>query len=172
MSRSISLLIDCNGVFFSSWRLELMKLNQMKINWLIIYWWVDKLTHFLFDWLFDLLITWSQELTLESCWIAPPMRPTIGTKADTNHTTDSSSPPTRWSSVNMINIETSRTEFGHQMRSGDPPAYLSLNCFKWHTFLFLMLYCLNSAQFSENQPVCDGPIDRRTDRRTDGHTLL
>ena len=44
--------------------------------------------------------------------------------------------------------------------------------FKWHTFLFLMLYCLNSAQFSENQPVCDGPIDRRTDRRTDGHTLL
>ena len=39
---------------------------------------------------------------------------------------------------------------------------------KWHTFLFLMLFCSNLAYFSKIQLVCDGP----TDRRTDGHTLL
>ena len=51
---------------------------------------------------------------------------------------------------------------------------------KWHTFLFLMLFCSNSAHFSEIQLVCDGPTDGRTDGRTDGptdgptdgHTLL
>ena len=44
--------------------------------------------------------------------------------------------------------------------------------FKWHTFLFLMLFCSISAHFSEIQLVCDGRTDRPTDRRTDGHTLL
>ena len=38
--------------------------------------------------------------------------------------------------------------------------------FKWHTFLFLMLFCSNSAHFLEVQLVCD----RRTDGRTDGPT--
>ena len=47
--------------------------------------------------------------------------------------------------------------------SGELPAYLS---FKWHTFLFLMLFCSNSAYFSEIQLVCDGPTDGRTDGRT------
>ena len=35
--------------------------------------------------------------------------------------------------------------------------------FKWHTFLFLMLFCWNSAHFSEIQFVCDLPTDGRTD---------
>ena len=39
---------------------------------------------------------------------------------------------------------------------------------KWHTFLFLMQFCSNSAHFSEIKLVCDG----RTDGRTDIHTLL
>ena len=46
--------------------------------------------------------------------------------------------------------------------------------FKWHTFLFLMLFCSDSAHFSEIQLVCDrptdGPTDGRTDRPTDGRT--
>ena len=42
--------------------------------------------------------------------------------------------------------------------------------FKWHTFLFLMLFCSNLAHFTEIQLVCDGPTDRRTDRRTNGPT--
>ena len=41
---------------------------------------------------------------------------------------------------------------------------------RWHTFLFLMLFCSNSAHFSEIQLVCDGPTDGRTDGRTDGPT--
>ena len=41
---------------------------------------------------------------------------------------------------------------------------------KWHTFLFLMLFCSNSAHFSEIQLVCDGPTDGRTDGWTDGPT--
>ena len=49
---------------------------------------------------------------------------------------------------------------------------VSKSSFKLHTFLFLMLFCSNSAHFSEIQLVCDGRTDRRTDRRTDGHTLL
>ena len=43
--------------------------------------------------------------------------------------------------------------------------------FKWHTFLFLMLFCsilLISQKF--NSCVTDGPTDGRTDRRTDRRT--
>ena len=40
--------------------------------------------------------------------------------------------------------------------------------FKWHTILFLMLFCSKLAHFSEIQLVWD----RRTDGPTDGHTLL
>ena len=43
--------------------------------------------------------------------------------------------------------------------------------FKWHSFMFLMLFCSNSAHFSEIQLVCDLQTDGRTDgwrvRRTD-----
>ena len=64
---------------------------------------------------------------------------------------------------------------GHQMRSGE--LYAS---FLWHTFMFLMLFCSNSAHCSEIQLVCDGPTNERTDGRTDrptdgqtdGYTLL
>ena len=42
--------------------------------------------------------------------------------------------------------------------------------FKWHTFLFLMLFCSNSAHFSEIQLVCDRRTDGRTDGKTDGRT--
>ena len=46
--------------------------------------------------------------------------------------------------------------------------------FNWHTFLFLMLFCSNSAYFSEIRLVCGGrtdrPTDRPTNRRTDGRT--
>ena len=42
--------------------------------------------------------------------------------------------------------------------------------FKWHTFLFLMPFCSNSAHFSEIQLVCDGRTDLPTDGRTDGPT--
>ena len=38
--------------------------------------------------------------------------------------------------------------------------------FKWHTFLFLMLFCSNLAYFTEIELVCDGRTDRRTDGRT------
>ena len=41
---------------------------------------------------------------------------------------------------------------------------------RWHTFLFLMLFCSNSPHFLEIQLVCDGPTNRRTDGRTDGPT--
>ena len=36
--------------------------------------------------------------------------------------------------------------------------------FKWHSFMFPMLFCLNSAHFLQIQLVCEG--------RTDGHALL
>ena len=39
--------------------------------------------------------------------------------------------------------------------------------FKWHTFLFLMLFCSNLAHFSEIQLVCDGRTDGPTDGPTD-----
>ena len=42
--------------------------------------------------------------------------------------------------------------------------------FKWHTILFLMLFCSNLAHFSEIQLVCDRRTDRRSDGRTDGRT--
>ena len=42
--------------------------------------------------------------------------------------------------------------------------------------MFLVLFCSNSAHFSEIQLVCDRQMDGRTDGRTDGqtneHTLL
>ena len=44
-----------------------------------------------------------------------------------------------------------------------PVSWLS---FYWHTIIFLMLFCSNSAHFSEIQLVCD----ERTDGRTDGPT--
>ena len=39
--------------------------------------------------------------------------------------------------------------------------------FKWHSFMFLKLFCSKLAHFSEIQLVRDGRTDRRTDRRTD-----
>ena len=42
--------------------------------------------------------------------------------------------------------------------------------FKWHSFMFLTLFCSKSAHFSEIQLVCDGRTDRRTDGRTDRRT--
>ena len=41
--------------------------------------------------------------------------------------------------------------------------------FKWHSFMFPMLFFSNSACFSEIQLVCDGTTDEPTDRRTDTH---
>ena len=72
------------------------------------------------------------------------------------------------------------------MRSGDLPAYLSLNgrsygnfmllmlfcsilalmTFRWRSIMFLVLFCFISVEISEIQLVCD----RRTDGRTDGRT--
>ena len=66
--------------------------------------------------------------------------------------------------------QTSLTKFRHQMRSGDLLAYLSLNC-PSSGFTFLMLFCsilVVILDFSEIQPVCDGPMDGRTY----GHTLF
>ena len=68
------------------------------------------------------------------------------------------------------------------MRSGDLPAYLSLDdpsngsFMLWMlfysilaiiSFMFLVLLCLISVEISEIQLVCDGRTDGRTDRRTD-----
>ena len=41
---------------------------------------------------------------------------------------------------------------------------------KWHSFMFPMLFCSNSAHFSENQLVCDLRTDGRTVGRTDRRT--
>ena len=59
--------------------------------------------------------------------------------------------------------KTSLTEFRHQMRSGDLLVLVSELSFKWHSFIFLMLFCSNSAHFSETQHVCNGRTDGRTD---------
>ena len=64
--------------------------------------------------------------------------------------------------------QTSRAELRHKMRSGNLPAYFS---FEWFGFMFLMLFCPNSANFSEIQLVCDRPTDGQMDgrgRRRDG----
>ena len=91
-----------------------------------------------------------------------------------------------------IDVLTSLTEFRHEMRSGNLPAYLSLNgpsngsfmllilfcsilalmSFRWRIIMFLVLFCFISVEISEIQLVCDGRTDGPTDRRTDGHTLL
>ena len=44
--------------------------------------------------------------------------------------------------------------------------------FNWLRFMSLVLFCSNSTQFSEIQPVCDGRTDRPTNGRTDGQALL
>ena len=54
-----------------------------------------------------------------------------------------------------------------QMRS----RVLVFECsFKWHTILFLMLFCSNSAQFLKIQLVYDRRTDWRVDGQTDGRT--
>ena len=65
-------------------------------------------------------------------------------------------------SLYLVVLNCSATEFRHWMRSGDLLAYLSQNCHK--IFMFLLLFHLDSAHFSEIQLVSYG--------RTDGHTLL
>ena len=66
----------------------------------------------------------------------------------------------------------SSPEFGQQMRSTRVLVFES--SFKWHTFLYLMLFHSNSAHFSDIQLVCDrrtdGPKDGPTDGPTDGRT--
>ena len=42
--------------------------------------------------------------------------------------------------------------------------------FKWHSFMFPMLFCSISAHFPEIQLVCDRQTDERTDGRTDRRT--
>ena len=84
-------------------------------------------------------------------------------------------------------IKTSLTEYRHKMRSGDLPAYLSLNgpsngsfmllmlfcsisasmSFRWLSIMFLVLLCIISVEISEIQLACDRPTDRETDQRTD-----
>ena len=56
------------------------------------------------------------------------------------------------------------------MRSGDLPAFLSLNCLL-NGIYSLQLFCSNSAQFSEilplfTLPLFDGKTEGRTDRQT------
>ena len=69
----------------------------------------------------------------------------------------------------ITNTRTSRTEFGQQMRSGDLPAYLSLNC------LLNGIVSCSQCYFVQIQPisqkfyscVTDGPTDEPTDGPTD-----
>ena len=59
------------------------------------------------------------------------------------------------------------------MRSGDLLAYLFELSLQWHSFMYSMLFCSDSAQtyhFSEIQFVCDGRTVRRRGGRTDGWT--
>ena len=73
------------------------------------------------------------------------------------------------------------------MRSGDLPAYLSLNghsnasftslmlycsilAFRWRSIMFLEAFCFISVEISDIQLVCDQRTDRWTDQRTDGRT--
>ena len=93
------------------------------------------------------------------------------------------------SDASMIcNIPKNHTEIEQVEQSSDNRCVLWRNArvlvfelsFKWHTFLFLMLFCpffRNSihvwqTHFSEIQFMCDEPTDQRsnvpTDRRTDG----
>ena len=88
--------------------------------------------------------------------------------------------------------ETSLTEYRHKMRSGNLPAYLSLNgpsngsfmllmlfcsilallSFRWRIIMFLVLFCfilVKILDFLEIPLVCDGRTDRRTDGWTDKH---
>ena len=87
------------------------------------------------------------------------------------------------SDASMIcNIPKNHTEIEQVEQSSDNRCVLWRNArvlvfelsFKWHTFLFLMLFCSNLAHFARFQLVCDGPTDRptdgRTDRPTDGRT--
>ena len=63
------------------------------------------------------------------------------------------------------------TEFGQQMRSRPTARVLAFeSSFRWHSVLFLTLFCSILAHISEIQLVCDGRTDRRTDRRT--HPLI
>ena len=81
----------------------------------------------------------------------------------------------KWKPWNLpIHKKTSLTEFRHQMRSGDLPAYLSLNCLfngvvscSWWYFVQIQFI---SQKF--NSLGTDGRTDGRADGRTDRHTLL
>ena len=44
--------------------------------------------------------------------------------------------------------------------------------FRQHSFMSLVLFCSNSAQFSKIKLLCNGRMDGRTDRRTDRRTDL
>ena len=77
------------------------------------------------------------------------------------------SPSFSWGSHEFI--RTSRTEFGQQMRSGDLPAYLSLNRFLNGIFTGSPCYFVRIQLIFRkfNSCVTDGPTDGRTDGRTD-----
>ena len=63
-------------------------------------------------------------------------------------------------------LKTSRTEFGQQMRSGDLPAYLSLNCFLNGIVSCSRCYFVRIQPISQKFNLCvtDRPTDRRTDK--------
>ena len=70
--------------------------------------------------------------------------------------------------------ETSRTEFGQQMRSGELPAYLSLNRLLNGILSYSWCYFVQIRPISQKFNLCvtDRRTDGPTDRPTDGHTLL
>ena len=95
--------------------------------------------------------------------------------------------------VSKCNRDAGRTslkEYRHKMRSGDLPAYLSLNGISNGSLMLLMLFCsilalisfqaalhhVPSAIFvsfqSKYQKFNSCVTDGQTDQRTDGHTLL
>ena len=65
---------------------------------------------------------------------------------------------TNFGLTNRLNSSTtSLTKLSHQMLSGNLPSYWI--DFKWHTFMFMMLFCSNSAHFSEIRFAYDGRMD-------------
>ena len=82
----------------------------------------------------------------------------------------------RVSTKTPVTKQTSQTEFGQQMRSGDLPAYLSLNCVSNGIFVLSRWSFVQFRPNFQKFNLCvtyrrtDGRTDWRTDRRTDGRT--
>ena len=72
--------------------------------------------------------------------------------------------------LNGLRDYQNKSEYRQQMRSGNMPTYLSLNCplSGMFMFMFLMLFCSSSGYFQVIQLV----LKLWTDGPTDGHILL